>query len=47
MNIFRFSAILFNLSKKRRLEPPATLERGDNNIMIYITGTTPSRLGAA
>ena len=25
MNIFRILAILFNLSKKRRLEPPATL----------------------
>ena len=30
MNIFRFLAILFNLSKKVRLEPPATLYEIDN-----------------
>ena len=31
MNIFRFLAILFNLSKKCRLKPPATLHAPAGN----------------
>ena len=34
MNIFRFLAILFNLSKKCRLEPPATLVRGGRGRLV-------------
>ena len=45
MNIFRFLAILFNLSKKRRLEPPATLLSTVATRAVgrcFLTGVTPS-----